>query len=132
MSKMKVFCFGFGQVAKYFVKKIIKENQAIELSVTSRKETQKLIFESLEINSYELNEKKIDKNMNSKIQDADFMLVSIPPINEEDIVIKNFKRCSWEPLDFIKEKLLCLKKGFITIYQKSLYMIYIYWELNVT
>ena len=91
MGKIKVFCFGFGQVAKYFVKKIIKENQAIELSVTSRKETQKLIFESLEINSYELNEKKIDKNMNSKIQDADFMLVSIPPINEEDIVIKNFK-----------------------------------------
>ena len=91
MNKIKVFCFGFGQVAKYFVKKIIKENQAIELSVTSRKETQKLIFESLEINSYELNEKKIDKNMNSKIQDADFMLVSIPPINEEDIVIKNFK-----------------------------------------
>ena len=90
MGKIKVFCFGFGQVAKYFVKKIIKENQAIELSVTSRKETQKLIFESLEINSYELNE-KIDKNMNSKIQDADFMLVSIPPINEEDIVIKNFK-----------------------------------------
>ena len=91
MNKIKVFCFGFGQVAKYFVKKIIKENQAIELSVTSRKETQKLIFESLEINSYELNEKKIDKNMNSKIQDADFILVSIPPINEEDIVIKNFK-----------------------------------------
>ena len=91
MGKIKVFCFGFGQVAKYFVKKIIKENLAIELSVTSRKETQKLIFESLEINSYELNEKKIDKNMNSKIQDADFMLVSIPPINEEDIVIKNFK-----------------------------------------
>ena len=58
MGKIKVFCFGFGQVAKYFVKKIIKENQAIELSVTSRKETQKLIFESLEINSYELNEKK--------------------------------------------------------------------------
>ena len=24
MSKIKVFCFGFGQVAKYFVKKIIK------------------------------------------------------------------------------------------------------------
>ena len=29
MSKIKVFCFGFGQVAKYFIKKIIKDNQII-------------------------------------------------------------------------------------------------------
>ena len=41
MNKIKVFCFGFGQVAKYFVKKIIKEKQAIDLNVTSRKETKK-------------------------------------------------------------------------------------------
>ncbi len=91
MNKIKVFCFGFGQVAKHFVYKLIKENQAIELNVTSRKKTQRLTFEGLDFNSYELNEKKIDKNMNTKILDANFVLVSIPPINAEDIVIKNFK-----------------------------------------
>ena len=91
MSKIKVFCFGFGQVAKYFVKKIIKEKTAIELNVTSRKSTHNLKYEGLNLNSYEFNNKKIDKSINTKIQEADFILVSIPPIEDEDIVLKNFK-----------------------------------------
>ena len=90
MSKIKVFCFGFGQVAKYFIKKIIKENQDVELNVSSRKKTHNLKFEGLDFNAYEFNDKKIDKNINSKIQDSDFILLSIPPTNEEDIVINNF------------------------------------------
>ena len=88
MSKIKVFCFGFGQVAKYFVKKIISERQNLELNVSSRKKTHSFTFEGIELNSYEFNEKKIDKNINVKILDADFILVSIPPINDEDIILK--------------------------------------------
>ena len=91
MSKIKVFCFGFGQVAKYFVKKIIKEKQALELNVTSRKKTCTSKFDDMDLNSYEFNEEKIDENINSKIKDADFILVSIPPIVNDDIVLKNFK-----------------------------------------
>ena len=91
MNKIKVFCFGFGQVAKYFIKKIVTEKQAIELNVSSRKKNHTLKFEGLNLNSYEFNDEKIDKNINSKIQDADFILVSIPPINDGDIVLKNFK-----------------------------------------
>ena len=91
MSKIKVFCFGFGQVAKYFVKKIVKEKTSLELNVTSRKNTHNLIFEGLDLNSYEFNNNKIDKNINTKVQDADFVLISIPPIEEEDIVLKKFK-----------------------------------------
>ncbi len=91
MSKIKVFCFGFGQVARYFIKKIIKENQLLELNVTSRQKTHKSKFEGLIFDSYEFNNKKFDKNINLKIQDADFILISIPPIDDEDIVIKNFK-----------------------------------------
>ena len=91
MSKIKVFCFGFGQVAKYFVKKIIKEKQVLELNVSSRKKTHSFTFEGIDLNSFEFSEKKIDKNVYIKIQDADFILVSIPPINDEDIVLRNFK-----------------------------------------
>ena len=91
MSKIKVFCFGFGQVAKYFVKKILKEKQALELNVSSRKKTHKLTFEGIDYNSYEFNDKKIDKDIKIKIKDADFILISIPPIDNEDIVVKNFK-----------------------------------------
>ena len=91
MNKIKVFCFGFGQVAKYFIKKIITENQALELNISSRQKTDKKTFEGLDYNSYEFNEKKIDKDINNKIEDADFILVSIPPIEGEDLVINNFK-----------------------------------------
>ena len=91
MSRIKVFCFGFGQVAKYFVKKILKEKQALELNVSSRKKTHKLTFEGIDYNSYEFNDKKIDKDIKIKIKDADFILISIPPIDNEDIVVKNFK-----------------------------------------
>ena len=90
MSKIKVFCFGFGQVAKYFVKKIIKEKKSLELNVSSRKKTHKLSFEGLDLNSYEFNGEKIDQNINTKIKDADFILVSIPPTSDKDIVIENF------------------------------------------
>ena len=55
MSKIKVFCFGFGQVARYFIKKIINENQDIELNVSSRKKTDNLKFEGLDFNTYEFN-----------------------------------------------------------------------------
>ena len=91
MNKIKVFCFGFGRVAKHFVKKTIREKIDLELNVTSRKNTHNLIFEGLDVNSYEFNDKKIDKNINNKILNADFILISIPPMNDGDIVLKNFK-----------------------------------------
>ena len=39
MGKLKVFCFGFGQVAESFVNKLINEKKAFDLTVTSRQET---------------------------------------------------------------------------------------------
>ena len=44
MSKLKVFCFGFGQVAENFVNKLIDEKKDLDLSITSRQETHQLEF----------------------------------------------------------------------------------------
>ena len=41
MKKINIFCFGFGQVAKSFIKKIISENIEVKLSVTSREKSEK-------------------------------------------------------------------------------------------
>ena len=90
MNTIKVFCFGFGQVAKYFVKKIISQNLTLELSVTSRQETHQEVFEEINFTSYEFENDKFDENINLKIKEADYILVSVPPISGEDIVIKNF------------------------------------------
>ena len=88
---MRLFCFGFGQVAKYFVKKIINQNLSLDLSVTSRQETHKEVFEGISFTSYKFENDKVDGDINSKIKEADYILVSIPPVFGEDIVIKNFK-----------------------------------------
>ncbi len=90
MNPVKVFCFGFGQVAKHFIKKIINQNLTLDLSVTSRQETHKEVFEGINFISYAFENNNFDEEIILKIKEADYILVSIPPISGEDIVIKNF------------------------------------------
>ena len=47
MKRKKLFCFGFGQVAQSFVKKISSEKISIELTATSREKTSEKIFENI-------------------------------------------------------------------------------------
>ena len=86
MSKTKVFCFGFGQVAESFVNKLIDEKKDFDLSVTSRQETHQIEFNNIKINSYQFTEDKFDKSIKRKIEEAEYILVSIPPIDGKDIV----------------------------------------------
>ena len=39
-KKFKIFCFGFGQVAEYFIKKLIEDNFEFEIVSTNTKQTQ--------------------------------------------------------------------------------------------
>ena len=52
MKDINIFCFGFGQVAKNFLKKLNIERYNINLSVTSRSESSKKIFNGINYNSY--------------------------------------------------------------------------------
>ena len=102
MSKIKVFCFGFGQVAESFINKLINEKKVFDLSVTSRQETHQIEFNNIKINSYLFTEDKFDKSIKQKIEEADYILVSIPPIRGKDIVanyldtnLKKIIKCKW-------------------------------------
>ncbi len=102
MSKLKVFCFGFGQVAESFVKKLILEKKDLDISITSRQETHQIKLFDLKIKSYLFNNDKFDRSIKEKIKDAHLILVSIPPINGTDIVasyldvhFENMKNCRW-------------------------------------
>jgi len=92
MKDINIFCFGFGQVAKNFIKKLSIEQYNINLSATSRNKTSKKIFNGINYNSYLFNSDKFDKNLFVKLKKADHILVSIPPENQEDLVIKNFSK----------------------------------------
>ena len=92
MKEISIFCFGFGQVAKNFVKKLSIEKYHINLSTTSRSESSKKTFMGVNYNSYLFNSEKFDQNLVVKLKEADHILVSIPPENKEDIVVKNFAK----------------------------------------
>jgi len=92
MKGINIFCFGFGQVAKNFIKKLSVEQYNINLSATSRNKSSKKIFNGINYNSYLFNSENFDQNLVVKLKEADHILVSIPPENQEDLVVKNFSK----------------------------------------
>ena len=92
MKKINIFCFGFGQVAKNFINKIKSENIKINLNVTSRNDSEKKIFNEINYNSYQFSEKNFDHLLIEKLKISEHILVSISPINGNDIVVKNFQK----------------------------------------
>ncbi|MDC3355107.1 oxidoreductase [Candidatus Pelagibacter sp.] len=92
MKDINIFCFGFGQVAKNFIKKLSIEKYNINLSATSRNESSKENFKGINYNSYLFNSEKFDQNLVVKLKEADHILISIPPKNEEDLVVKYFSK----------------------------------------
>ena len=92
MKDINIFCFGFGQVAKNFIKKLSIKNYNIILTTTSRSESSKETFKGINYNSYLFNSNKFDQNLLVKLKEADHILVSIPPENQEDLVVKNFSK----------------------------------------
>lgn len=102
MSKLKIFCFGFGQVAESFINKLIDEKKDFDLNITSRQETHQLEFNNLKITSYQFNKEKFDVSIKAKLEKADHILISIPPVDGKDIVVeyfdsnfKSIKNCKW-------------------------------------
>ena len=92
MKNINIFCFGFGQVAKSFLTKIDLENYNINLSTTSRNETSKKNFNGINYQNYYLNGEKYDQDLISNLKKSDHILISIPPIEGSDIVVKMFSK----------------------------------------
>jgi nucleoside-diphosphate-sugar epimerase len=92
MKNINIFCFGFGQVAKNFILKLNSENFKINLSITSRNKITKKKINSINYNSFQFIDKNFDKKLIKKLKESDHILVSIPPVNGVDLVIKNFSK----------------------------------------
>ena len=90
MSNLNIFCFGFGQVAKTFIQKLKLENFNINLSVTSRKKTHTLKFNNINYTSFQFEGDDYDIELIKNLEKSDHILVSIPPREGTDLVIKNF------------------------------------------
>ena len=97
MKKINIFCFGFGQVAKNFVYNLNKTYE-VNLAITSRDKTQKKKIYGINYISYHFLDGSFDREILKNIKNYDYILVSIPPKNGIDIVIKNFQ----ETLEILK------------------------------
>ena len=92
MKEIKLFCFGFGQVAKNFVKKLNSKNFTIKLSTTSRNKSSIQSFDQITYSSLQFDNNIFDSEINEKVKNSDYILISIPPKNREDLVVKNFSK----------------------------------------
>ena len=91
MEAKNIICFGFGQVAKNFIKKLNNQGISFKLTTTSREESKNKKFENLSYESFQFTEEGFDENFISKFEEADHILISVAPINGVDIVIKNLQ-----------------------------------------
>ena len=91
MQIKNIICFGFGQVAKNFIKNLNDQRTSFKLTTTSRDESKNKKFENINYESFQFTEEGFDKNFISRFEEADHILLSIAPINGTDIVIKNLK-----------------------------------------
>ena len=91
-SKFKLFCFGFGQVAKYFVTNLINKKIAFDLITTNTKETHLKEFNHLKYKSYYFYNSKFDKNLLEELSSSTKVLISIPPKEQGDLVLETFKK----------------------------------------
>ena len=89
-KNFKLFCFGFGQVAKYFVKNLLDKNFFIELITTNTKKTEIKKINNLDYKSYFFSDNKFDADLVKDLQSSKKVLISIPPKNNTDLVLKNF------------------------------------------
>ena len=92
MKNIDIFCFGFGQIAKNFVNKIQSEKIKISLSATSTKTTSNKIINGLSYKNYFFDTDSFDKDLIERLNKADHILISIPPIDGIDLVLKNFSK----------------------------------------
>lgn len=91
-QKIRFFFFGFGQTAKYLVKRLIKSNKKFTFSATNTKKTSLLNFNKRKFKSFKFKNGSYDRKLLEELQEADYILISIPPKKNEDLVLKKFSK----------------------------------------
>ena len=89
-KKEKFFFFGFGQTAKYFVKELSKSKKNFSFYATTTKKTVNKFINKKRINLFKFNEHGYNKKLLKFLKESDYILISIPPQSNTDVVLKTF------------------------------------------
>ena len=90
MKKDKFFFFGFGQTAKYFVNNLKQSKKKFIFDATNTKKTNFKTFGKKKFKSFKFKDNFFDKKLIEKLNQADYILISIPPKKKRDLVLKSF------------------------------------------
>ena len=88
MREINLFCFGFGQVAREFVNKILGQKIKINLITTSRQKSAELNFLNLKYKNFYFDENNFDNDLLNEVEGFDYILVSTPPANQKDLFLE--------------------------------------------
>jgi nucleoside-diphosphate-sugar epimerase len=90
-KKFKLFCFGFGQVAQYFIKNLVSKKYKFDFvaTTTSKTSLNKRIFDK-NYKSLFFEGDNYDQDILNELTSSNKVLISIPPVSDEDLVLKNF------------------------------------------
>ena len=91
-KKFKLFCFGFGQVAKYFIESLIKNDFNFDLVTTNTTKTTTKKFKKKKYKSFFMKNNKFDKKLIKELVSSNKILISISPKGKKDIVLNNFAK----------------------------------------
>ena len=89
-KKEKFFFFGFGQTAKYFVKELSKSKKNFSFYATTTKKTVNSFINKKRVNFFKFNEYGYNKKLLKFLKVSDYILISIPPQSNTDVVLKTF------------------------------------------
>ena len=88
----KFFFFGFGQTAKYLVDNLERSKKKFSFSTTNTKKTMQRSFGKKKYKSFKFKDKFYDKKLIKELTKANYILVSIPPQKNKDVVLENFSK----------------------------------------
>ena len=91
-KKERFFFFGFGQSAKYFVDYLLNSKRKFIFASTNTKKTKNIYFKKKKFTSYKFKDKIFDKNLIKVLLNSHYILISIPPQKNQDVVLKNFAK----------------------------------------
>ena len=85
MHEINLFCFGFGQVAKKFIQKLLQNKIKVNLITTTRQKTSEVSYFDLKFKNFNFTEHNFDNDLPKEIKKFNHILVSTPPINQKDL-----------------------------------------------
>ena len=86
---MNLLCFGYGQVAKNLVSNLLKKKVNLNLTISTRENSSIKKLGDFEFENLQFKENAYDNKILDKLNEYDYILISVPPINSNDLFLKN-------------------------------------------